>query len=97
LNSMFTLEALGLFYMNIVGHTSKLRNTLLVFLIVPMSFCANVVRVLILVLITYYLGDAAGQGFVHGAAGLVLFVVALVTMFAVDSFMGIFFRRDAEL
>src|SRR5206468_12381231 len=29
LKSMFTVEALGLLYMNIVGHTSKLRNLLL--------------------------------------------------------------------
>jgi exosortase B len=92
LNSMFTLEALGLLYMNIVGHHSKLRNVLLAILIVPMSFCANIIRVCILVLVTYHFGDEAGQGFVHGAAGMVLFVVALTLMFALDSALGFFFR-----
>ena len=93
LNSMFTLEALGLLYMNIVGHTSKLRNVLLAILIIPMAFIANIVRVMILVLVTYHFGDEAGQGVVHGAAGMVLFGVALVLMFIIDGILGFFFRN----
>jgi exosortase len=92
LNSMFTLEALGLLYMNIVGHTSTLRNVLLAILIIPMAFIANVIRVIVLVLVTYHFGDEAGQGIVHGAAGMVLFAVALVLMFMIDGVLGFFFR-----
>lgn len=88
LNSMFTLEALGLLYLNIVGHTDKLRNLLLALLIIPISFCANVVRVMILVLVTFYFGDEAGQGFVHGFAGMVLFLVGLTLMLLVDKLVG---------
>lgn len=93
LNSMFTLEALGLLYMNIVGHTSRLRNVLLAILIIPMAFIANIIRVMILVLVTYHFGDEAGQGVVHGAAGMVLFGVALVLMFIIDGVLGFFFRN----
>ncbi|MEW6706224.1 MAG: exosortase B [Pseudomonadota bacterium] len=89
LNSMFTLEALGLLYMNIVGHTDKLRNVLLAILIIPVSFCANIVRVMILVLVTYYFGDEAGQGFVHSFAGMVLFLVGLTLMLGVDKVLGL--------
>lgn len=88
LNSMFTLESLGLLYMNIVSHASRMRNILLAFLIIPISFVANVVRVVILILVTYHFGDAAGQGFVHGFAGMVLFVVALILILSVDSLLG---------
>ena len=88
LNSMFTLEALGLLYMNLMGHTAWLRNAALALLIIPIAFIANIVRVLILVLVTYHLGDAAGQGFVHDFAGLVLFIVALSLIFAVDALLG---------
>jgi exosortase len=88
LNSMFTLEALGLLYLNIVGHTDKLRNLLLAILIIPVSFCANVVRVMILVLVTFYYGDEAGQGFVHSFAGMVLFLVGLTLMLGVDNVIG---------
>ena len=90
---MFTLEALGLLYMNIVGHTSRVRNVLLAILIIPMSFFANIIRVIVLVLVTYHFGDEAGQGVVHGAAGMVLFAVAMVLMFMLDGALGFFFRK----
>ena len=84
LNSMFTLEALGLLYMNLMRYTSAVRNVTLAILIIPISFAANVIRVLILVLVTYHYGDAAGQGFIHGFAGMVLFIVGLLLILATD-------------
>ena len=93
LNSMFTLEALGLFYMNLMGYTSPLRNTLLAICLIPISFVANVIRVMILILVTYHFGDEAGQGFVHGFAGMVLFMVALGIMLCVDKVLGVIFRK----
>ena len=84
LHTLFTLEALGLFYLNLVRHTSALRNGLLAILIIPISFTANVIRVISLTLITYYFGDAAGQGFLHGFAGMVLFISALLLIMGVD-------------
>lgn len=87
LNSLFTLEALGLLYMNLVRHQSLLRNVVLAVLIVPISFTANTVRVMVLALITFYLGDAAGQGFLHGFAGMLLFLVALGLIIALDGLL----------
>lgn len=84
LNSLFTLEALGLMYMNIRRHESALRNSLLAVLIVPISFTANVIRVIVLCLITYYMGDQAGQGFLHGFSGMVLFMSALLLVISTD-------------
>ena len=92
LSSILTLEAVGIVYMKLVGHVSVLRNTILALLLVPVAFVANVVRVIILVLVTYYLGDAAGQGFVHSLAGLVLIGVATVLMIAIDSLLGLCLR-----
>jgi exosortase B len=88
LNSLFTLEALGLLYLNLLGYTSKLRNLTLAILVVPISFVANVIRVIILILVTYHLGDEAGQGFVHTFAGMVLFVVGLSMMLVTDGIVG---------
>jgi exosortase B len=93
LNSMFTLEALGLLYMNLMGYKSVARNTALAILVVPIAFIANVIRVIILVLVTYYLGDEAGQGFVHGFAGMVLFAVALTLMLITDKLLGRWFKE----
>ena len=85
LHTLFTLEALGLLYLNVVRHASVLRNISLAILIVPISFAANVIRVMVLTLITYHWGDEAGQGFLHGFSGMVLFVSALLLIIAADS------------
>lgn len=87
LHTLFTLEALGVLYMHLVRHASLVRNILLAAWIVPISFCANVIRVLVLTLITYYFGDEAGQGFMHGFAGMVLFVSALMLIMGVDNIL----------
>ena len=95
LNSMYSLSALGLLYLYLMGYQSRLHNALLLASILPIAFCANIVRVVILVLVTYYFGDAAGQGFLHGFAGMVLFIIALTILFGFDSlllFVGRFFR-----
>ncbi|HZG21271.1 MAG TPA: exosortase B [Herbaspirillum sp.] len=96
LNSLFTLEALGLLYMNLVRHQSLLRNFLLAVLIVPISFTANTVRVMVLALITFYLGDAAGQGFLHGFAGMLLFLVALGLIIGLDGLLRWIAVRHAK-
>ena len=97
LNSMFTLEALGMLYMNLMQYTSVRRNVALAVLLVPVAFMANIVRVMILVLVTYHFGDEAGQGFVHGFAGMVLFMVALVFMLLLDRILGLFFPGQRQL
>jgi exosortase B len=93
LQTLLTLEALGLFYLNLMRHPSAFRNIGLALFIVPISFSANVIRVVVLTLITYYFGDAAGQGFLHGFAGMVLFVTALVLILSIDSALQWTIRR----
>ncbi|RTL27779.1 MAG: exosortase B [Burkholderiales bacterium] len=88
LQSMFILEAMCLLYSYLVGHPSWLRNGLLAALAIPVSFTANVVRVMILVLVTYHFGDAVGQGFIHHFAGIVLFAVALALIGGIDALLG---------
>ena len=72
-----------------------LHNAIMLASILPIVFAANIVRVIALVLITYHMGDAAGQGFLHGAAGMVLMLVALVFFFALDALLErLLARRD---
>jgi exosortase B len=84
LHSMFSLSALGTLFMYLMGRKSKLHLGLMLAAILPIAFAANIIRVMTLVLVTYYLGDEAGQGFLHGAAGMVLMLVALVFFFCLD-------------
>ncbi|MRD73007.1 exosortase B [Rhodocyclus tenuis] len=96
LHTLFTLEALGLLYLNVVRHDSLFRNVALACCIVPISFTANVIRVMVLTLITYHFGDEAGQGFLHGFAGMVLFLTALLLIIGVDSLLHAATRRHRQ-
>jgi len=84
LNSLISLTALGLFY-TYLRHSSNWRYMLvLVVCIMPIAVLANLVRVLMLLLITYHFGEAAGQGFFHELAGMTMFVTALLGIFVID-------------
>lgn len=87
LHSMFSLSALGTLYMYLMGRKSNVHLGIMLAAILPIAFVANVVRVIVLVLVTYYFGDAAGQGFLHGAAGMVLMLVALLSLFCLDGLL----------
>ena len=87
MRTLFMLEAMGIFYLNVVRHSSMLRNVALGIMIVPISFVANMLRVLFLALLTYHFGDEVGQGFLHGFAGIVLFVIALVLTISIDGLL----------
>ncbi|AWI54443.1 exosortase B [Aquabacterium olei] len=87
MRTLFMLEAMGIFYINVVKHSSLLRNVALATLIVPISFTANVTRVIFLALLTYHFGDEVGQGFLHGFAGIVLFVAGLLFTIMIDALL----------
>jgi len=88
LHSMFSLSAMGLLYLYLMRHPDWLRNGILIASILPIAFVANIGRVMILVLVTYHFGDSAGQGFLHDFAGVLLFVIALLILFALDGLLG---------
>lgn len=85
LNSIITLSAICLFYAYL-RHKNDWTSFLIVSLfILPVAIFSNFIRVLILILVTYHLGEAAGQGFLHDFAGLTVFAIAIMTIFAIDS------------
>lgn len=91
LHSMFSLSAMGLLYLYLMQRTSTARNLIIMAAILPIAFAANVVRVMVLILVTYHLGDEAGQGFLHGFAGIMLFVIGLLFLFLLDWVLGFIF------
>jgi exosortase B len=91
LHSMFSLSAMGLLYLYLMQRTSMARNLIIMAAILPFAFAANVIRVMVLILVTYHLGDEAGQGFLHGFAGIMLFVIGLLFLFVLDWALGFIF------
>lgn len=84
LNSIISLTAVGLFYIYLLHNASWRYSLLLLAFVLPIAIVANIVRVIILVLITYYFGDEAAQGYLHDSAGIVTFVSALLLIFLLD-------------
>ena len=50
----------------------------------PVALIANFFRVLVLILLTFHAGEAAAQGFLHNFAGILMFSIALLTIFGLD-------------
>jgi len=84
LNSMFSLSAVGLFYIYLAHRNNPLHSLILALFILPASFIANLVRVLILILATWYLGEEAGLGIIHDSSGVLMFVAALFAILVLD-------------
>jgi exosortase B len=96
LNSMVALSGLGLIYTYVVSRHSRWHNALLLLSVLPVAFAANVIRVMALLLVTYYFGDDAGRAF-HSSAAWLEIVLAFAGFFAVDSILVWFGARRSRL
>lgn len=94
LHSIFTLAAMGVLTMYLFKRKSVMHNSLMLMSILPIAFAANVIRVIALVLITYHLGDEAGQGFMHGAAGIVVICIGMLSFIGLDKLLHLFTGRS---
>jgi exosortase len=84
LNSIIGLIAIGLLYIYLARRSSWRYAMILAALTIPVAIIANVIRIIILILLTLWAGDAVAQGFMHFAAGIVLFAIALGLIFLLD-------------
>jgi exosortase B len=88
LNSIISLTAVGLFYIYLMHNASWRYSLLLLAFLLPIAIAANVIRVIILVLLTYYFGNEVAQGYLHDFAGIVTFVSALLLFFLLDQLLA---------
>lgn len=96
MNSLVGLTAVSLFYIYMMRQASWRYALLLVALILPIAVLVNIIRVLVLILITYHYGNEAAQGFLHGTTGMVLFGLALMMIFGIDMILARFLDRPAQ-
>ena len=85
LNSLLTLSALCMFYVYLKNKDDRIGFILMALMVVPVAVLANFIRVMILILITYYYGESAAQGFLHDFAGMLTFAAALATLMALEA------------
>lgn len=84
LGSLVSLLAIGILYVHLSRSSGPLRNALLILGIIPIAILANLMRILILILLTYHMGDGVAQSFAHDAAGLFTFTLSMLGLFAFD-------------
>ena len=70
MNSIFALSAIGVFYVYAFRWHEKVRALILLSLIIPITIAANFLRVVTLVLITYYGGVEMIEGTIHDLTGI---------------------------
>lgn len=87
MNSIVSLLAIGLFYIFLLHRSDWRYAILLALAVIPIAVLANFVRVLILLLVTHYFGNAVAQGMLHEAAGLIMFFIALLALIGVDGIL----------
>ena len=93
LNSIIGLLAISLFYIYLARGSSWRYSLFLATLAIPIAIFANVLRIIILILLTEFFGDAVAQGFMHSLAGIFVFAIALGSIFAIDSLLTATYSR----
>jgi exosortase B len=88
MNSIFALSAIGVFYVYAFRWHEKLRGLILMVLIIPITIAANFLRVVALVLISYYFGVEKIEGIIHDLTGIALFIVAVCLMLICDGLIS---------
>ena len=85
LYSLIFLIALGGLFVHLLGVRSRWHRFWLLASSLPIALAANLLRVLLIALATYHAGDRVGQGPIHDLSGVVMFLAALMALFAVDA------------
>ncbi len=73
LHSLISFIALGLVYLYL-NPASRITSIMMILFIVPIALAGNFIRIILMALITYHLGDIAGN-YIHDYMGLLLFFI----------------------
>jgi exosortase len=87
MNSLVGLTAISLLYIYLLRGTSARYALLMTAFVIPIAIIGNILRVITLILLTYFAGDEVAQGFLHYTAGFLLFALDLLLVFALDNLL----------
>lgn len=89
MNSIFSIFALSLLYLKENVYRKYWHILILVLLVIPVSIVSNVIRVIILVLTTWFMGESFSSGIFHESIGIVVFLIALTILYLADKLLFI--------
>jgi exosortase len=93
MNSIVGLTAVSLLYIYLVRGSNWVYSLLLIGFVIPIAIFANICRIMVLILLTYFFGNEVAQGYLHFLAGIFLFSTAILFVFTLDRFAGYALRR----
>lgn len=96
MNSLIGLTAVMTFYIYVIHRASLRYSLVLGAAIIPIAIFVNILRIMTLILLTYYEGDAVAQGFLHKTTGVVLFALALAFTILFDKALSMVFARRGK-
>lgn len=85
--SLITMLALALVYVYVKGGP-VFKKGLLIAAVLPFALAGNVIRIVLLALITYHFGKEAGEGFFHYFSGGVIFVVMIALLMWLEGYLN---------
>lgn len=87
INSLIGICALGIFYVYLRHGNESRYALLLISLMIPLAIAANFVRIVILILMTYYISEEAAQGVAHELVGMGMFILAMIMLLGLDALL----------
>ncbi len=93
MNSLVGLIAVSLLYIYLIRGSNLLYSLILTAFVIPIAIAANIFRIMVLILLTYFFGNDVAQGILHFTAGMLLFATALICVFGVDRLIAYLLPR----
>jgi len=81
--SLITMFSLGVVYVYVIKG-ALWKKLILVAAIIPLALLGNLIRVIVLCLLTFHAGEKVAQGFFHYFSGGVIFVVMIVGLLILE-------------
>ncbi len=95
IRSLMTLITLAVAYGYLVEPRRSVRYALVI-LMIPIAIVSNAIRIMGTGVLTYHFGPKAAEGFFHEFSGWVIFLAALILMFASHSILKRFGRSQEQ-
>ncbi len=84
--SLITMLSLGLAYAYI-NKGSLNKKIILVLSIAPLAVLGNIIRIVLMCVVTFYFGETIGHKF-HDISGFIIFIILVLGLIAVDSLIN---------
>ncbi|HEY3948371.1 exosortase V [Phenylobacterium sp.] len=88
MNSLIGLIAVSLLYIYLLRGSKARYAAILTATTIPIAILGNIIRIMTLILLTFFGGDELAQGFLHETAGLFLFAIDLILVFLADQVLA---------